>query len=452
MRHERFEVETRYARHPEGDVAYQVFGQSQPDLLFIPNWLTNADVMWDEPSLAAYLQRLATFSRVICFDRRGTGVSDPVMLSSLPTLDSWMDDARVVMDTVGSTRAALLGDTEGGPLAMLFAATYPERTAALVLVNSFARWARADDYPIGMPSAVVEKLVERYAQNWGVTAEILDLTAPSVASNTAFRRWFQRYQRLAMPRGAAAAMYRWVTQLDVRSVLPAIRVPTLVLHRRGNRHHRVAFGRYLAEHIAGARYVELDGADSFPFHAGDPTLVLDQVEQFLTGMRASPALDRTLATVLMTDIVDSTGCAARLGDHRWLELRAAHDRLAREQIARYRGREVDATGDGFLALFDGPTRAVTCAAETTQRVRALGLEIRAGLHTGEVEFVDGKPGGIALHIASRVMVAAANGGVYASSTVHDLVVGSGIEFAERGRHKLKGVPGEWALFELVHLP
>jgi class 3 adenylate cyclase len=228
-------------------------------------------------------------------------------------------------------------------------------------------------------------------------------------------------------------------------------VPTLVLHRRDTRYHRVAFGRYLAQHIAGAWYVELDGADSFPFHAGDFMPVLDQVEQFLTGMRASPALDRTLATVLMTDIVDSTGCAARLSDHRWLELRAAHDRLVREQIAWYRGREVDATGDGFLALFDGPTRAVNCATEITQRVRALGLEIRAGLHTGEVEVVDGKPGGIALHIASRVMMAAANEGVYASSTVRDLVVGSGMEFIERGHHNLKGVPGNWVLFEVGHL-
>ncbi len=432
-------------------MAYQVFGRGSTDLLFTTNWLTNVDVMWEEPSLAAYLRRLAMFSRVICFDRRGTGVSDPVTLSALPSLDNWMDDARVVLDAVGSSQAALVGDTEGGPLAMLFAATHPARTTALVLVNSFARWARADDYPIGMPLATVEKLVERYAHHWGVTSEILDLTAPSLAGNAAFRRWFLRYQRLAMPPGAAASMYRWVTQLDVRSVLPAIRVPTLVLHRRGNRHHRVEFGRYLAANIAGARYRELDGADSFPFHAGDSTAMLDEVQQFLTGVRVSPVLDRTLATVLMTDIVDSTGRAARLGDHRWLELRENHNRLAREHFVSFRGRELEATGDGFLAVFDGPTRAVTCAVEFLRRSRDLGLEVRAGLHTGEVEMVDGKPGGIALHITARVM-AATNAGVYVTRTVHDLVLGSGIEFAERGRHLLKGVPGEWPLFEVIRLP
>jgi pimeloyl-ACP methyl ester carboxylesterase len=224
-----FEAETRYARHPEGHVAYQAFGRGSIDLMFTTSWLTNVDAMWQEPSLAAYLRRLAAFSRVICFDRRGTDVSDPVTLSALPTLDRWIDDARVVMDAVGSTQVAMVGDAEGGPLAMLFAATHPDRTTALVLVNSFARWSRADDYPIGMPLASVEKLVERCAQHWGVTADILDLTAPSVAADAAFRRWFLRYQRLAMPPGAAATMYRWVTQLDVRSVLPAIRVPTLVL-------------------------------------------------------------------------------------------------------------------------------------------------------------------------------------------------------------------------------
>jgi class 3 adenylate cyclase/pimeloyl-ACP methyl ester carboxylesterase len=444
--------ETRYAAGEGGYVAYQVFGEGPLSLVFIPSWAQNLDVMWEEPSLARYLERLASFSRVICFDKRGSGVSDPVPLAALPTLEQWMDDARVAMDAAGVERAALLGDTEGGPMAIMFAATFPERVSALVLVNSFARWRRADDYPIGMPEPTVKKLIDRYRQNWGVTAEALDLVAPSVAHDQRFRRWYTRYQRLAMPRGAATTMYSWVTELDVRSALPAVRVPTLVLHRTGNRHHRVAFGRYIAEHIPDATYIELPGADSSPFHAGDFDPLVGEVEQFLTGARTAPGLERMLATIVFTDIVGSTAIAADRGDAAWLDLQRRHNEIVRAHLKSYRGREISFTGDGFMATFDGPARAVTFAVRLVQALADEGITIRAGVHTGEVEVTGDHLSGLAVHIASRVMAAAQDGGVLASGTVRDLVVGSGIEFAERGMHELRGVPGTWPLYEALSVP
>jgi pimeloyl-ACP methyl ester carboxylesterase len=446
-------VETRYARGDEGYVGYQVFGSGPPELLFITNWLTNLDAMWEEPAMAAYLRRLGSFARVVCYDKRGSGVSDPVPLASLPTIEQWVDDARAALDAAGIERAALLGDTEGGPMAMVFAATHPERVSALILVNSYARFLRGDDYPIGMPEETWAKLVDRFERNWGATAEMLDLTAPSVASHAEFRRWFTRYQRLAMPPGGAATQYRWITRIDVRSVLPSIRVPTLVIGRSGARHHRAEFAQYLARHIAGARYVELTGADTFPFQAGDAGAVLDQVEEFLTGVRGgSVTRDRVLATVLFTDIVDSTPRAAALGDAAWLELRAAHDRIVREHLARFRGREIDHAGDGFLATFDGPARAVTCATQVVEALRGLDLPVRAGIHTGEVEVSGSGIAGLAVHIAARIMAKAGAGRPLVSSTVRDLVAGSGIAFAERGAHELKGVPGSWTLFEVARVP
>jgi class 3 adenylate cyclase len=445
--------ETRYVASQEGGyVAYQVFGSGPPDLVFITHWVTNVDAMWEEPSLAAYMQRLASFSRVICFDKRGSGVSDPVSLASLPTIEQWSDDAIAVMDAVGIDKAALIGDTEGGPMAAMVAASHPERVQALVLVNSFARWRRADDYPIGMPEDTVDKLVERYEHHWGVTSEILDLTAPSVANDPRFRAWWLRYSRLTMPRQAAATMYRWVTEVDVRCILPTIRVPTLVLHRSGNRHHRVAFGRYLADRIPDAKYVELPGADSLPFHAGDFAPLLDQVEEFLTGTKASPLVDRRLATMLFTDVVGSTRFVAEQGDRAWVELSRSHDEVIREHLRTYRGQEVDHTGDGFLAVFDGPARAVTCAARMVEALRELGVTIRVGLHTGEIELIGDAVRGLAVHVAARVMAAAETGGILASATVKDLVLGSGIDFADRGMHSLKDVPGDWRLYEVVSTP
>jgi class 3 adenylate cyclase len=444
--------DTRYAASDGGYVAYQVFGSGSVTVLLITNWLQNLDAMWEEPALARYLDRLASFSRVISFDKRGSGVSDPVPLAALPTVEQWMDDARTVLDAAGVECAAVIGDTEGGPMAITLAASLPDRVSALVLINSFARWTRAEDYPIGMPPETQERLVDRYEQHWGVTADILELTAPSVAHDRRFREWYVRYQRLSMPRGAATATYRWVTQLDVRSVLPSIRVPTLVLHRAGNRHHRAEFGRYLAEAIPGATYVELPGADSYPMQAGDFGALLDEVEQFLTGTRGAAVLDRMLATLLFTDIVDSTGIAAREGDAAWLDLLHAHDEVVREHLKRYRGTEVSHTGDGFVARFDGPARAVTCTARMLEALAPLGVTVRVGLHTGEVELMGEEVGGLAVHVAARVMAAAEPGQILASGTVRDLVLGSGIEFAARGERTLRGVPGVWPLYEAVFVP
>jgi len=444
--------ETRYARSSQGYVAYQVFGDGPRDLLFVTNWGTNLDAMWEEPSLAFYFHRLGRIGRVICFDKRGTGVSDPVPLGSLPTLEEWMDDARTVLDAAGSNHAAIIGDTEGGPMAMLLAATYPDRALALVLVNTFARWQRAPDYPIGMPEHTMKRLLERYEKNWGQDPAILALTAPSVADDARMREWITRYQRLAIPPGASTEMYRWITQLDVRSVLPTITVPTLVLHRRDNRHYRLAFGRYLAERISKARLVELPGADCYPFHTPEGAGALDDIQEFLTGVRQGPSAERELATVLFTDIVGSTDVAAEIGDARWLELRAMHDELVRRNLAAFRGREIDTTGDGFLATFDGPARAIHCAVQIRDAVRTLGIKIRAGLHTGEIELRDGGIGGIAVHLAARVMSVAGPDEVIVSGTLGDLVVGSGIVFDDRGSHTLKGIPGKWRLFHVAKLP
>lgn len=444
--------QTRYAKSTGGYVAWQAFGDGPRDILFVPSWATNIDAMWDEPSCAMFFERLSILGRVICFDKRGTGVSDPVPLASLPTLEEWMDDALLALDAAGSRQAVVVGDTEGGPMAMLLAATFPDRVPALALVNSFARWRRAADYPIGMPDATFEKLISLYEQHWGQDPEMLALTAPSVAGDRHMQEWFMRIQRLSMPPGAATRMYRWVLNLDVRSILPAISVPTLVLHRVANRHYRLEFGRYLADHIPGARLVELAGADCFPFHTAQCGPLLDEIQEFLTGARAATPAERELATVLFTDIVGSTDRAAAIGDSRWLELRAAHDAIVRRGLGAFRGREIERTGDGFLATFDGPARAVHCAAQIRNEVRSLGLEIRAGVHTGEIERRRGEIGGMAVNIASRVLSLARPGEVLVSGTVSDLVIGAGIAFEDRGVESLKGVPGSWRLFGVAQSP
>ena len=336
-------------------------------------------------------------------------------------------------------------------MALLLAASYPDRVSSLVLVNTFARWERADDYPIGMPAAVMEESVQLFRSRWG-TFELYAQTAPSMKEDTRFRDWLERLLRHSAAPAASATVYRWVLSLDVRSVLPTIGVPTLVLQRRDASYHRPEFGRFLADHIPGAEYVELPGADTAPFFAGDFDAVVDQIEEFLTGIKAHAVPERTLATVMFTDIVDSTQHAARLGDERWLELLREHDRLTREYLDRYRGTEIQTTGDGFKVIFDGPTRAVTCAAELRQAVESLGIEIRAGLHTGEIEHTQDGIGGIAVHLAARVIASQSQSEVIVSSTVKDLVVGSGIEFEPRGVHDLKGIPGQWPLYAVAHLP
>lgn len=442
------ERETQYVKTGGGYVAYQVFGTGPIDLLFIPNWATNLDVMWQEPSLARYLDRLASFARVICVNQRGSGVSDPVDTSAIPSLDAWMDDIRAVIDAVGADQPAILGDTEGGLVAMVFTATFPERVSALALVNASARWQRADDYPIGMPSNAYKKLIAQFERYFGQDSDMLLLSAPSMAMDKRFRSWMTTYQRLSMAPGYSTGMYKWVTSVDVRHVLPTLRVPTLVVHRSGAIHHRVDFGRYLAKHIPGAEYVELDGADTYPFHAGEFSDLLDVVEEFFTGDKSVTATDRMLATVLFTDIVGSTDKAASAGDNAWVDLLQEHDRVTTEHVTRFRGRVMNHTGDGILATFDGPTRAVTCGLRLTEAVRRLGIDIRVGLHTGEIERRNGHVAGIAVHIAARVMSHAPDGGVAVSSTVKDLVTGSGFSFQDTGEHELKGVPGDWTIFNV----
>ena len=440
--------ETQYTKSAGGYVGYQVFGDGPRELILVNDWMTNLDVMWEEPSLARYLARLGSFARVLCFDRRGSGVSDPVPLAALPTIEEWMDDAKVVMDAAGFTQAAVVGNGEGGPMAVMLAANHPSRVKALVLVNSFARWLRDDDYPIGMPPETTDVLVDQFEAHWGVDANMLMLTAPSVADDTRFRNWFTRYQRLAMPRGAATTMYAWVVQhIDVRAVLPSVRVPTLIIHRTDNPHYRVDFGRYLADHISGAELVEIPGADVFPLNAGDFSPILDHIQQFVTGVREVPEHNRVMATVMFADVVGSTELASSFGDQRWLDVQSSYHRMMREYVERFEGREIGTSGDGYLATFDGPARGVRCASGAVEEVRQLGIEIRAGLHTGEIELRSSDIGGIAVHIAARVMAAAPDSGVLVSATVKDLVAGSGIEFSALGAHHLKGVPGEWPLFQ-----
>jgi class 3 adenylate cyclase len=437
---------TRYAKASGGHVAYQVFGEGPVDVVFAPDHSSNLEAMWDEPAMARFFDRLSAIGRLICFDRRGTGVSDPVPLGALPTLEQWMDDIGTVVDAVGSSRVVVFGFGDGGPLSMLFAATHPERTAALVLANTFARIVRAPDYPIGLTPQQAKKRLRLLTADWGTGTTAA--ASPSLAGVPSFHEWCARYERLSLSPGSFAAMYPVMDlQSDVRSVLPTIRVPTLVLHRAGVRYIRAECGRYLGDHIPGARYVELPG-DDYAFYAGDVEALLGPVAEFLTGKRAMPAADddRVLATVLFTDIVDSTQRAAALGDRAWRELLERHDRTCRDEITRFRGREVATTGDGFLATFDGPARGVRCALAIRDAVRRLGLEIRAGLHTGECEWRGENLAGIAVHIGARVTAAAAPGEVLASSTVKDLVVGSGLSFVDRGRHTLKGVSGEWQLF------
>ena len=438
------DLETRYAASSDGHVAYQVIGDGPRDLVFVPNWGSNVEVMWEEPSLAHFLRRLATFSRLLCFDKRGTGVSDPVTLDALPTLEQWMEDVRSVMNAVGSSRTALLGDSEGGQMAMLFAATYPERVSALILTNTAARHLRDVDYPWGLPARSVEPSLQKMRELWG-TGGLVELMAPSAAQDERFRRWYGRYERSSLPPRAINAYYVSQLQRDLRSVLPTIQVPTLVLHRVGNRHMRVGHGRYLAEHIPGAKYVELPGDEQF-FHSGDTETMLGEIEEFLTGIRPAAEFDRVLSTVLFTDIVDSTERASVLGDRAWRALLDTHNDIVRRELGRHRGQEIKSSGDGFLATFDGPARAIRCACAIRDEVRSLGIEIRAGLHTGECELMGDDVGGIAVHIGARVTEEADAGDVLVSSTVKDLVAGSGIQFVDRGVRALRGIPGDWRLF------
>jgi pimeloyl-ACP methyl ester carboxylesterase len=436
---------TRYAKAADGvSIAYQVVGEGPRDLLWVPGWVSHVEAAWDEPTMARFFERLAGFSRLILFDKRGTGLSDRVPESELPSLETRMGDVHAVCEAVGVTRTALLGVSEGASLCLLFAATYPDRTSAIILFGSYARRLQAPDYPWGDSTDRYEAILEEIERDWGGPVG-LEARAPTKVGDVRFRENWARYLRMGASPGAVLALTRMNAQIDVRPILPAIRVPTLVLHRAGDQMIPIAAGRDLAQRIPEATFVELDGDDHLPW-IGDSDAVLGEIEEFLTGVRTRPSSDRVLATVLFTDIVGSTARAAELADAAWADLLLAHHQRVRDQLARYGGREMGTAGDGFLAIFDGPARAVRCALAIADAVRGLGLEIRAGAHTGEVELLDGDVRGLAVHIGARIAALAGPGEVLVSRTVKDLVVGSGLTFTDRGTHVLKGVPDEWQLF------
>jgi class 3 adenylate cyclase/pimeloyl-ACP methyl ester carboxylesterase len=436
-----------YARVQDAHVAYQVFGSGAIDLVYVAEFWHSIEAQWEEPALASFLHRLGSFGRLISFDKRGTGISDPAAANEVVSLELWLGDIVAVMDEVASKEAVLLGFGGGGTLSTLFAATHPERTSGLVLVNSFPRLSWAPDYTWGRAPALEDEVIHVMRTGWG-RGVLLDLLAPTKVGDESFRHWWARYQRLGASPGTIVRHRRMLGEVDVRDVLPSVRVPTLVLHRADNAYSRVEHGRYLAKAIPEARYVEVPGSDYFPF-LGNPDVFLNEIERFVDTLARPPEVDRVVASVLFTDIVGSTKRASEVGDRRWAELLDAHHAVVRRELERFRGREVNTTGDGFLATFDGPARAVRCALAIVEAVRSIGVEIRAGLHTGEVELAGGATQGLAVHIAQRVLAEAGAGEVFVSSTVKDLVAGSGLEFADRGSHALKGVPDEWRLFQVI---
>jgi pimeloyl-ACP methyl ester carboxylesterase/class 3 adenylate cyclase len=438
--------ETYYAKSGGDHIAYQVLGEGPLDLVFISAWFSLVDGRWEEPAFARMLERLASFSRLILFDKRGSGASDPLPATST-TWEDWADDVRIVLDAVGSNKAAICGVGDSGPIAVLFSATYPDRVSALIVANTAARLIQAPDYPWGMRPEDVETFLKLKADTWG-TGGMINFFSPSMVGDERYKRWWARYQRMSASPSVSASVAKLILDIDVRQVLQTIRVPTLVIQRDKVPMVPVEHGRFLGENIPNAKYVELKGEDYFLFQ-GDMNAVIDEIEEFLTGMRRGPEIDRLLATVMFTDIVGSTDRAAELGDRRWSELLDTHDSIVRKQLDSFRGRLIKSTGDGLLATFDGPARAVRCSMGVRDSLQSVGIDIRTGLHTGEIEVRGDDVGGIAVHIGARVMHEAGAREVLVSSTVKDLVTGSGITFEDRGTHQLKGVPDEWHLYAAV---
>ena len=432
----------RYAMSGNIEIAYQVLGEG-PDVIWVAGWLTHLDVLWDHPGYRRFCEELASFSRLILFDKRGMGLSQRVRVG---TLEERMDDVRAVLDAVGSEQAVLVGVSEGGPLSMLFAATHPERTQALVLVGAEVKEETTDDWPWGEATREEhEATMARVPELWGAGGRGSVLFFPDDPDAEASNSWFARLQTASATPQDAVAFMDMGMEIDVRDVAPSIRVPTLILHRVEDPVCHVEAARFLAANIPSARYVELPGSVHIPWASGGDD-ILDEIREFLTGAREAPEPSRVLATVLFTDIVGSTERATELGDRRWREALEAHHATIRRELERFRGREIDTAGDGFLANFDGPARAIRCAVAAVDAVRPLGLEIRAGVHTGECEIVGDKLAGVAVHIGARVAGKAGPGEVLVSRTVHDLVAGSGLRFDDRGEFKLKGVQGEWRLY------
>jgi class 3 adenylate cyclase len=434
---------TRYARNGDARIAYQVIGDGPFDLIVVPGFVSNVEYLWEIPGVAAVIERFASYARLITWDKRGTGLSDPLL--RLPPLEERMDDMLAVLDAAGSEQAALFGVSEGGPLSILFTATHPQRVSSLVTYGAAPRMAWAPDYTWGIrPELYNEAAKEAVRDGWG-DGVLLELFAPCCADDERMREVWGTFQRLGASPSMGVATLEAMLEIDVRDILPSVRVPTLLIHRAGDRAIPAKSSRFMSERIPNAEYVELEGEDHLWF-VGDVDAIFDEVEQFLTGIRRNVVKDRMLATVLFTDIVDSTSKVAELGDYRWRELLTEHDALVRRELERFRGRELKTTGDGFLATFDGPARAVTCAGAIRDRAHELGITVRAGVHTGECEVMDDDIAGLAVNIAARISALAGPDEVLVSRTVTDLVYGSGIEFQDRGTAELKGVPDTWHLF------
>lgn len=439
------EAATRYADSDGLSIAYQVHGEGPPNLVLTPGFVSHVELIWEEPTIARFLGRLTSFARLVVFDKRGQGLSDRP--GRPPTLEESMDDLGAVMDAAGCGRAAILGVSEGGPMSALFAASYPERVSSLVLYGTWARMLRAPDYPQGIEPELLDQLRDLFRDEWGGPVAA-GLWAPSAVDDPEFRRWWAMFLRQGTSPMGAMALIDLYREIDVRAILPTISVPTLILHRGDDIVVRECQGRYLAAAIPGARYVQLPGADHLAW-IGNQDAILDEIEEFLVGSRRAHEPDRALATVLFTDIVDSTATAARLGDRAWRDLIERHDATVRHHLHLHRGHEVKTMGDGFLATFDGPARAIRCATSLRDALGPLGLRVRAGIHTGEVELIGDDVAGMAVNIGARIGALAGADEVYVSSTVKELVVGSGLDFEERGVHTLKGAPGEWSLFAVA---
>jgi pimeloyl-ACP methyl ester carboxylesterase len=439
------DVDVHYARSGDLRIAYAVFGDGPMDLVFVPGFVSHLENWWEANAPARFFGRIASFCRLIMFDKRGTGLSDP--FSDVPTLEERIDDVRAVMDSVDSTAAFVCGLSEGGPMSVLFSATYPDRTRGLILIGSGVRPLEAPDWPYGRSRQEWDELIEELSESWG-QGGLMNLFLPSFVGDERARRLWARYQRMGGSPGTVRALMEANALIDVREVLPHIQVPTLVIHRTDERLVHVGSARYCAERIPDARLLEQPGDDHLPW-LGDADGVLDAIEEFVTGSRHQVDEDRILATVLFTDIVDSTRRAVEAGDRRWRELLNAHDEIAIREVERFRGRRVKTLGDGMLAVFEGPARGVHCAEALRAAVADLGVDIRAGLHVGECELRGDDIGGLAVHIGARVAALAGPGEILVSRTVRDLVAGSGLRFADRGDHKLKGVPDSWRLYAVT---
>jgi class 3 adenylate cyclase len=436
--------DTKYVAIGDADVAYQVLGEGPSDLLFFNGLGSNVEMAWEDPDIADFLRRLASLRRLILLDRRGTGASDGVSRNAIPTWEEWTEDIQSVLNAVGSEQTSILATVDAGPIAILYAAAHPERVDSLVLFNATARYLIADDYPIGVTPEALDFVIEFLQAHWG-TPEFLSLAGAAGPEDTVRSAALARLFRSSVTPRTAAAQYDYLLRnLDVRPVLPLLRVPTLVLSADNPNFLPISHGHYVAEHIEGSKFVALPGNDMLIFSQRD--LVFDEVAEFLTGTRPVTDIDRVLVSVLFTDIVGSTERAASLGDQRWRSLLDRHDQVVREQLRIFRGREINTTGDGFVASFDGPARAIRCGRSIVDATRALDIELRVGLHTGECEVRGNDLGGLAVHIAARIGSLASPNEVLVSSTVKDLVVGSDIRFEDRGKHELKGVPGSWRLF------